>query len=988
MPQSELDREQRLDELIADYLRRQSEGQAPDCSRLLKDNPDLADELREFLRDHDRFHHLATPVRDLAAQITPSDAEPEPDLQPGPFGPYEILSEIARGGMGVVFKARDPRLKRTVALKVLLAGRLASRVDRRRFRIEAESAASLTHPAIVPVHDVGEYEGRPFICMKYMEGGSLAERIHRSSKPMTPREAARTLATLARAVEHAHRRGVLHRDLKPANVLLDDDGHPHVSDFGLARHEGTGETETRPTFSGAVLGTPAYMAPEQAQGQRDSITTATDVYGLGVILYELLTGKQPFRGSMGEVLRQIVTVPPVTPRSIVPAIPRDLETICMKCLEKDSTNRYSSAATLADDLNRFLEGKPIGARRVPLLTRLWRWTTRSPWLAGLSGALIASVIVGFLLVVWQWQRAEANAHYAEGQRDQAIDARKDAEFHQRKWEEKAHEADESFRQAHSAVNRFCLEVSQELRKQSSMTPLRQSLLENALGYYQTFLKQRGNDPTLKRELAEAYHNIGWIYRTSGKLSDASAAYQRSVALHRELLAITPTDREMRVALAGSLSSLANLQDITSATKSAEEARALFEDALTEVPNNLPLRAEFASQLANQATRLIRQGHYEEAESNLNRAIQNLEQLVAENPKNDLFQRNLAHAYDQSAALMSRMGRKELSLCLSLRVDEICSKLATAHPADLNAVAKLGSSRQQLGVGLWHAGFHREGMDSLNYALKLRQQLANALPRETGHHVDLAFTLNTIGSFLFDNRQLNDALGAHQRARTVIEEVNKRDPESLELKRLVSVTYVYLAQVYEARKETGLQEEALRKAWSLQEKVLQIDPKDTEQRLLLGRILNRLGEVLWNTQRKEEAFTRLNQASAILAPLVSLPPGVRNVRPVIADNYSIRCLLEYQAHHGTASAEVARQRLRLWPPNAGELFQGACELARAASVMPEGEERARCADEAMTTLTRAVNAGYRDAGKIRSDGNLTLLHARPEFAELLRRVERH
>ena len=274
------------------------------------------------------------------------------------FGDYEIHQELGRGGMGVVYLARQVTLNRQVALKMIRAGVLAGDIELRRFQNEAEAVALLDHPGIIPVYEVGEHEGQKYFSMKLVEGGSLADRL--DDYKNDPRAAARLVADAAEAVHHAHLRGILHRDLKPANILIDDQGRPHVTDFGLARKV-AGDSEL--TQSGAIIGTPAYMAPEHASGRRRAVTTAGDVYGLGAILYALLTGRAPFGGdSVVETLDAVRTRPPELPSRLNSKLSQDLEVVCLKCLEKDPQRRYSSARALAEDLRRHLAGEPILAQ--------------------------------------------------------------------------------------------------------------------------------------------------------------------------------------------------------------------------------------------------------------------------------------------------------------------------------------------------------------------------------------------------------------------------------------------------------------------------------------------------------------------------------------------------------------------------------------------------------------------------------------------------
>ncbi len=345
-------------------------------------------------------------------------APPSEKGQPLPAIPgYAVEAVLGRGGMGVVYRARHLRLNRPVALKMLLAGDYAGPADRARFLREAEAVAGLRHANIVQVYDVGDQDGRPYFTMEIVEGGSLAEKL--AGGPQPAREAAALAAVLAEAVGAAHQGGILHRDLKPANVLLTADGTPKVSDFGLARRLESGE---RLTQSGAIVGTPSYMAPEQARGRTQALGPAVDVYALGAILYELLTGRPPFRGeTAADTVMQVLSQEPVPPARLNPRVPRDLETICLKCLHKEPPRRYASAAALAEDLRRFLQDKAIAARPEGRLERVARGARRRPSLVvGLAaGVLLATALAGGGLWVSTERAANEQAQEQMARLDQA-----------------------------------------------------------------------------------------------------------------------------------------------------------------------------------------------------------------------------------------------------------------------------------------------------------------------------------------------------------------------------------------------------------------------------------------------------------------------------------------------------------------------------------------------------------------------------------------
>src|ERR1041385_6330096 len=333
---------------------------------------------------------------ELAGDSAPDAPAESQSRLPFRFGDYEIIEENARGGMGVVYKARQVSLGRLVAVKMLLFGPHASASFIKRFRMEASAAAALLHPNIVAIHEVGVHEGEQFLVMDYIEGPNLAKLVQR--EPLPPERAARYVKTVAEAIHCAHEKGILHRDLKPSNVLIDPNDQPRVTDFGLAKRLDTGtetSTELEPlTVTGHLLGSPSYMAPEQARGARGKTGRRSDVYSLGATLYHLLTGRPPFGGgSLTDTLFQVQHQEPVSLRLLHPGVPLDLETICLKCLEKEPQRRYPSAKALGEDLQRWLDHEPIQARRISLISRFGRWTRRNP----VGATLIATLLFGLVV---------------------------------------------------------------------------------------------------------------------------------------------------------------------------------------------------------------------------------------------------------------------------------------------------------------------------------------------------------------------------------------------------------------------------------------------------------------------------------------------------------------------------------------------------------------------------------------------------------------
>lgn len=416
------------------------------------------------------------------------------------FGDYRLLEQIGQGGMGVVYRARQISLNRVVALKMIRAGRFSTEGEIERFAREAEAAAGLTHPGIVPVYEIGEHEGRHYYTMALVDGLSLADHLKDVGGPLEPKAAAELIRHIANAVQYAHEHGVIHRDLKPGNILLDEHAAPRVVDFGLAKQL---ETESGLTFTGQILGTPSFMSPEQAAGGTTGVGTAADVYSLGAVLYVLLTGRPPFNAaSITETLRQVQHDEPVRPRQLNSALPKDLETICLKCLAKEPSRRYASAQDLVDELSRYLSDRPIRARPISTFEIAARWCRRNRLAAAFMAFLalfVPAVIVVLLLMNYRLAQESERARF---EKQLAIN---------------------SFHAAKNAVDEQFTLVSEEmLLDRPGLQPLRRQLLLGSQKYYQEFLATHGNDPTVQLEAALINFRLGVITATLSAQADRDA----------------------------------------------------------------------------------------------------------------------------------------------------------------------------------------------------------------------------------------------------------------------------------------------------------------------------------------------------------------------------------------------------------------------------------------------------------------------------------
>src|SRR5262245_7155252 len=564
----------------------------------------------------------ATPSEAAETRISPHDPDhPTPAAAVGALGPakaipgFELLEELGRGGMGVVYLARQLDLNRLVAIKMIRAGAHADSEDLARFFIEAEVIARLRHPHIVQIYQVGEHDGHPYCALEFVDGGSLHEKLN--GTPMPASQAAELMEVVARAMQAAHDRGIIHRDLKPANILMTKDGSPKITDFGLAKQldakEGSAQTRT-----GTIMGTPSYMAPEQAQGKTRDLGPAVDIYALGAMLYDILTGRPPFKGETAlDTLQLVTSTDPVPPTRLQPRVPRDLETVCLKCLEKEPRNRYATARDLAEDLRRFRTHEPIRARPVSVLERARKWARRKPAVAALvllsALMVLGLVLVGVVIAALQKHRADQEAAYAalEGQRaDEQQRLREEAQAQSRR-------AERNFQKARAAVDQMLTRVGKErLAHEPRMEKIRRDLLTRALEFYQNFLKEKSDDPGLRQDTGRAYQRVGDIQEMLGAYAAAEKAYQEAIKLFAELGEQFPDQPEHRQDLAASYDGLAIVLQASgnrdeAADEAFQHALKIQEELATTFPKRHQYKRDLAASFHNRANLLLTQKRFKD-----------------------------------------------------------------------------------------------------------------------------------------------------------------------------------------------------------------------------------------------------------------------------------------------------------------------------------------------------------------------------------------
>jgi predicted Ser/Thr protein kinase len=971
-----------------EYVLRAELGESPSWQDYLQEFPEHAD-LLKLLREADEIVEQALAPSELAGCFASEISD------------YELLEEIGRGGMGVVFKARQKSLDRIVALKMLRGGEYSDRDERARFQSEAQALARLQHANIVQIYEAGETGGQSFLSVEFVDGRSLANYL--DGTPMPPRPAAALMEVLARAMHYAHERGIIHRDLKPSNILLQppaevrrhgdkeqsrqtdkeagrqgdkgdsaravslSDFHPKITDFGVAKRLDTA-SDTR---SGAVLGTPSYMAPEQAAGATVAIDRRTDVYGLGAILYELLTGRPPFRAeSPLQTLNQVMEVEPARPRLLNEGVPRDLETVCLKCLQKEPSHRYASAAALADDLRRFVNGEPVHARPLGVVGRGWRWCRRNLVMATLAVVLALAVAAGFSGILYQWRRAEA--------------ARRDV----------------------AAGDAEVRELLSELIQSSPVVPLMLEYypgapsiepLLKAEAHCKSLIERDPRDMAMRIALTNVYGRLGTLYVQRDHRMEATTSF-RNARMLWESLPPAANSAEGRDWLATTqywqaYAMLVDSEELPEKLRLIQSADALWQELAEARPGDLALLEKMTRNICQTLHLICGQAGGGECKRSLESSKDLLGQRVRDDPGNRVLRKRLAltclflgdfcrqeqaarqarsHWQDAYKHYRSLANARSDDLIVNLLLGFSCSRLIEEQPEDpyyVQAVAHLQQTGARLATLLeQHPGSYWLYEAQLeNYCCLAtchskagQKTLAEATCREhvqpivtaligrradPEHALSVVTTLCQLASALRDAKLAATGLPIARQAAVLTSRYAALPSRDLGLLVRLGECSENLSAVLNQLKDPASSLQQAELVRRLFEEASRAAPRDLRCRATLKTAWMRIGKARWDLGQADEALAAFRESARIQRQIFEAEPSNHAQRVALDRCYS------RLVHWGTLKGDWAGvaaalwEREKLWPDDAEKLREISDDFRELAQKAAHGNKQLSAKEQA-------------------------------------------